>query len=393
MDSSALRLLFSASTAVSVLSDAKPDVREIELGRVQAIVLTVPVSRKDEQRLVCRLSQLRESQDCVVLNNGARQFGFFEKMDWLTLVWKQADASTNVASKKYTKTNIPASEVQYVLLASHENKSSEDSNRNLDSDKKSASDRLFPVWATISGLGRIRGSLEADDWFRLSPAVSIVPVLKNMPKRKEAEQLGESVAQPGPNQATVSFRVNWLEKPLVVPVSEIESIEPIPSRFVFPFYWLSSLPVVQYKYIPFGILNRPYYSDSDPDGAPLRSSSGTVFRHGFYLYASGRLTFQLPEPSNIKSEMSRALTDGAVCFSGTVARSADAKRGTVRCRMFYEGKPLGDWTLAADDKPRDFQFVLPISPNSRRRLDWVVDFADDSATDDTIILGNPRIEY
>lgn len=393
MDADALRLLISPPTFVSLLPDAKPDVWEIELGRVQAIVLTVPVSQKDEQRLVCRLRQLRESQDCVVYNNGTRQFGFFEKMDWLTLVWKQAEASPGVASKKYSTTSIPTSEVQYIFLTSHENKSSEDSNRNLNSDKRSASDGLYPVWATITGLGRICGSLEADDWFRLQPVVSVEPVLKNMPKRQKAENSGDSTGKPDPNQVAVSFRVNWLEKPLVVPVSEIEAIEPIPSRFAFPFYWLSSVPVVQYKYIPFGILNRPYYTDFDPNGAPLRSNAGTVFRHGFYLYASCRLTFQLPEPANFKSETPRELPDGAVCFSGSVARSADAKQGSVRCRMFYEGKPLGEWTLTADDKPQDFRFILKASPNSRRRLDWVVDFADDNATDDIIILGNPRIEY
>jgi hypothetical protein len=60
----------------------------------------------------------------------------------------------------------------------------------------------------------------------------------------------------------------------------------------------------------------------------------------------------------------------------------------VRFRVFTDGALAGTWTLSASDAPVKIDVPL----NGKKRLDLVVDFADDSPVDDRAIWGEMRIE-
>ena len=325
--------------------------KNLSTSAVRTIVFTQPISIKERESLIRSAGQAPLDLDCIISNRGARQYGYLDKTDWFSIQFQKPDMSAG----SFT---VPMSETRAILLAS---RSETDTTTETTTEKRD-NEKNYPVWLHLPGQDRIRGAVDESTWIRL---------------RQDMNDQSTSSGK-------ITVAVSWLPEPLSLPLASIESVEPIPS-FAFPgFYWLSDLTAAQYKYIPFGTLKRPYFVDQAPDGSLLRAHSGALYRHGFFLYASCRLTFLLPKS-----------TAPDAVLSGTIARPEGVRRGTVRFRAFYNGNPLGGWSQAASDAPQDFRISLPPSAekNVQRRLDLVVDFADDDATDDQIILGNLRIEF
>ncbi len=140
--------------------------------------------------------------------------------------------------------------------------------------------------------------------------------------------------------------------------------------------YLDALPVIEYKYIPFWTLPRQYGVNYSPEGAWLTDNTSTTYLHGFFQYASSRLTFT----PKADSKYTR--------LSGVIARPVQAIQGAVRFRIFTNGKPVFNRTLNAADMPEEFSVAV----ESLRRIDLVVDFADNSPVSDTAIWGNVKLE-
>ena len=166
---------------------------------------------------------------------------------------------------------------------------------------------------------------------------------------------------------SVTIHVPWNTEQYVFPQSEIALSFP-----EFTGDWLDEIPVTQYKFIPYWSLSRRYGVNCQPDGAWLKSNSDTIYLRGFYVYCSSRLTFSVKKDKKYNK------------LTGIIARPGGVKQGAARFRIFADGVLAGSWTLSASDFPQEISVEL----NSPRRLDLVVDFADDSPVDGSAIWGN-----
>ncbi|MBR0239063.1 MAG: NPCBM/NEW2 domain-containing protein [Thermoguttaceae bacterium] len=144
--------------------------------------------------------------------------------------------------------------------------------------------------------------------------------------------------------------------------------------------WLDELVPAQMTQIPFwSAPSQSYRVNADVNGGRLRANTGQYYLHGFGVSASSRLTFRINEI--LSSTANSHLT-------GYVARPYGVKTGSVRFRVFTDGTLAGTWTLSASDPPVKIDVPL----NGKKRLDLVVDFADDSPVDDRAIWGEMRVE-
>ena len=144
--------------------------------------------------------------------------------------------------------------------------------------------------------------------------------------------------------------------------------------------WLDELGPAQTAQIPFwSAPPQSYRVNADVNGGRLRANTGQYYLHGIGVAASSRLTFRINDipSSNENSHL-----------TGYAARPYGVKTGSVRFRVFTDGALAGTWTLSASDAPVKIDVPL----NGKKRLDLVVDFADDSPVDDRAIWGEMKVE-
>jgi hypothetical protein len=151
--------------------------------------------------------------------------------------------------------------------------------------------------------------------------------------------------------------------------------------------WLDELGPADWAQIPFwSAPSKSHRENADVNGGRLRANTGQYYLHGFGVSASSRLTFKLTDLGNLLINKILPMPD--VHLTGYVARPYGVKTGSVRFRVFTDGALAGTWTLSASDAPVKIDVPL----NGKKRLDLVVDFADDSPVDDRAIWGEMKIE-
>ena len=144
--------------------------------------------------------------------------------------------------------------------------------------------------------------------------------------------------------------------------------------------WLDEIVPAQTAQIPFwSAPSKSHRVNADVNGGRLRANTGQYYLHGFGVAASSRLTFRINDilSSNENSHL-----------TGYAARPYGVKTGSVRFRVFTDGALAGTWTLSASDPPVKIDVPL----DGKKRLDLVIDFADDSPVDDRAIWGEMKIE-
>ncbi|MBQ6614755.1 MAG: NPCBM/NEW2 domain-containing protein [Thermoguttaceae bacterium] len=151
--------------------------------------------------------------------------------------------------------------------------------------------------------------------------------------------------------------------------------------------WLDELGPDDWAQIPFwSAPSKSHRDNADVNGGRLRANTGQYYLHGFGVAASSRLTFKLTDLGNLL--LNKILPMPDVHLTGYAARPYGVKTGSVRFRVFTDGALAGTWTLSATDAPVKIDIPL----NGKKRLDLVVDFADDSPVDDRAIWGEMKIE-
>ena len=177
------------------------------------------------------------------------------------------------------------------------------------------------------------------------------------------------------DNGVVTVKFPWSETTYEFDESEIvTALPPVNSG------WLDEHGPADWAQIPFwSAPSKSYRKNADVNGGRLRANTGQYYLHGFGVAASSRLTFRINE--TLSSSANSHLT-------GYVARPYGVKTGSVRFRVFTDGALAGTWTLSATDPPVKIDVPL----NGKKRLDLVVDFADDSPVDDRAIWGEMKIE-
>ena len=184
------------------------------------------------------------------------------------------------------------------------------------------------------------------------------------------------------NNGVITVKFPWSETTYEFDESEIVTALPPVN-----IGWLDELGPADWAQIPFwSAPSKSHRENADVNGGRLRANTGQYYLHGFGVAASSRLTFKLTDLGNLL--LNKILPMPDVHLTGYVARPYGVKTGSVRFRVFTDGSLAGTWTLSATDAPVKIDIPL----NGKKRLDLVVDFADDSPVDDRAIWGEMKVE-
>jgi len=116
--------------------------------------------------------------------------------------------------------------------------------------------------------------------------------------------------------------------------------------------YLSDLPAVDYRHVPYFNIPWPYESDRNVLAGPLRVANRT-FAKGIGMITAARLTYRLDVPE-IQGRFSRFVADVAV-------DDAAARRGSVIFRVYLQGSRLQGGRLQQDqDDPWQLAYTSPV---------------------------------
>jgi hypothetical protein len=140
---------------------------------------------------------------------------------------------------------------------------------------------------------------------------------------------------------------------------EFSYIEPVNSRI----QWLSDLPPIGYKHIPFLSIERPFGSDENVVGFRLRAS-GAVVRKGLGMPSASRLAYDVV---------------GYRKFEAEIAIDEEAElQGSVVFKVLLERSP-GQWQPAFESpvvRGGDAPLAVSVDLKGASRLALLVEFAD-----------------
>lgn len=308
-----------------------PELLNVPASSLAGIVFSRPASDADEDVLVNQILQNEVKTDTVIDAAGAVFTGVFEQLDGFQLSWNSLDG----------RETISITQARAIIFARKKGKSANKNHQEInnapsrhDSNSLNSHSQLF-TFTTADGA--------------IFHALSM-------------EVVNETV--------TVIFP--WDKTPYVFKRSDLVTT-------VLPFNgeWLDELSPTQTAQAPFWSTPLlPFHPNAGINFGCLRANSGRCFLHGFSVEAATRLTFKLDD----NKKYSR--------LTGYAARPSDVKTGAVRFRVFTNGALAGTWILNAQDAPKEISVPL----TGIKRLDLVVDFADDSPVDDRAIWGEMKLE-
>jgi NPCBM/NEW2 domain-containing protein len=136
-------------------------------------------------------------------------------------------------------------------------------------------------------------------------------------------------------------------------------VEPRSSRLT----WLSDLPPLGYKHIPFVSIERPFGVDESVLGTRLRAG-GALFRKGIGMPSASRLAFEVAGYRRFEAEIA---IDEAAGLSGSVTFKVVVESGPGKWQTAFESPVI---------RGGDARVPISIDLKEAARLALLVDFAD-----------------